>query len=133
MAFASSEARHHEVAGMNITPLIDVMLVLLVIFMVAAPALAKTIEMGTPSRRVDGGTPIEPLRIAINAGGAISLDGTAADGMDLRDTIRAASTLDDGRMRPVVLAADANADYAQVARVIEATREAGITGMAFAQ
>lgn len=133
MAFAQSQTRDRTLAEINITPLIDVMLVLLVIFMVAAPALAKTIEMDTPSRRVDGGTPIEPLRIAINAGGAISLDGTAADGMDLRDTIRAASTLDDGRMRPVVLAADANADYAQVARVIEATREAGITGMAFAQ
>ena len=133
MAFASSDARHHEVAGMNITPLIDVMLVLLVIFMVAAPALAKTIEMNAPSRHVVDGEPIEPLRIAINAGGAISLDGTATDGMDLRDAIRAAGTRDDGRMRPVVLSADANADYAQVARVIEATREAGISGMAFAQ
>lgn len=133
MAFASSEARHHEVAGMNITPLIDVMLVLLVIFMVAAPALAKTIEMKTPSRPVDAGQPIDPLRISVNAGGAISLDGRAADGTDLRETIRAASTLDDGRMRPVVLSADANAGYAQVARVIEATREAGIQGMAFAQ
>ena len=133
MAFASSEARHSQIAGMNITPLIDVMLVLLVIFMVAAPALAKTFEVETPSRSQGDAQPLEPLRISVNAGGAVSLDGRAADGMDLRAAIADAGTADDGRKRPVVLVADANADYAQVARVIEASREAGITGMAFSQ
>jgi biopolymer transport protein ExbD len=133
MALASTESRHSQMAGMNITPLIDVMLVLLVIFMVAAPALAKTMEMNVAQSNDDARDPLPPMRISVNAGGAISVDGTAADGMDLRAQISEAARSTDGRLRPVVIAADPSADYAQVARVIEATSEAGINGMAFAQ
>ena len=59
MAF-SATARDSVVAEMNITPLVDVMLVLLVIFMVSAPLLTKTVDVSLPQVSPDRET-IKPL------------------------------------------------------------------------
>ena len=94
--------------------------------MVAAPALAKTMEMNVAQSNDDARDPLPPMRISVNAGGAISVDGTAADGMDLRAQISEAARSTDGRLRPVVIAADKEVKYELVMDVLNDLRNAGV-------
>mgnify|MGYP003948940417 CR=1 FL=1 len=76
----------------NVTPFVDVMLVLLIIFMVAAPMAAVTVEVALPPAIAKPSTnPPKPVYISIQAGGSIYLGDTRTDvadlGNDLRSTI----------------------------------------------
>jgi len=76
----------------NVTPFVDVMLVLLIIFMVAAPMAAVTVEVALPPAVAKPSTnPPKPVYISIQAGGSIYLGDTRTDvadlGNDLRSTI----------------------------------------------
>lgn len=76
----------------NVTPFVDVMLVLLIIFMVAAPMAAVTVEVALPPAIAKPSTnPPKPVYISIQAGGSIYLSDSRTDiadlGNDLRSTI----------------------------------------------
>jgi biopolymer transport protein ExbD len=76
----------------NVTPFVDVMLVLLIIFMVAAPMAAVTVEVALPPAIAKPSTnPPKPVYISIQSGGSIYLGDTRTDvadlGNDLRSTI----------------------------------------------
>jgi biopolymer transport protein ExbD len=76
----------------NVTPFVDVMLVLLIIFMVAAPMAAVTVEVALPPAVAKPSTnPPKPVYISIQSGGSIYLGDTRTDvadlGNDLRSTI----------------------------------------------
>ena len=76
----------------NVTPFVDVMLVLLIIFMVAAPMAAVTVQVALPPAVAKPSTnPPKPVYISIQAGGSIYLGDTRTDvadlGNDLRSTI----------------------------------------------
>jgi biopolymer transport protein ExbD len=79
MAFMNAgSAEHADKSEINITPLVDVMLVLLIIFLVAAPIMVRQIDLplqpGPPQI-----TPIEPtvIRLSIDAGGEVLFEGQA--------------------------------------------------------
>ena len=76
MAFSATE-RNSVVAEMNITPLVDVMLVLLVIFMVSAPLLTKTVDAALPQVVPPNPDTIKPLQMQLDVGddGSYRLDG----------------------------------------------------------
>src|SRR5436305_4671206 len=72
----SRRARRAPMAGINVTPMVDVMLVLLIIFMVTAPLLVAGVPVDLPeskARALDQEQ--KPVQIALDAGGAIHLDG----------------------------------------------------------
>ena len=76
----------------NVTPFVDVMLVLLIIFMVAAPMAAVTVQVALPPAVAKPSTnPPKPVYISIQSGGSIYLGDTRTDvadlGNDLRSTI----------------------------------------------
>src|SRR5881392_118456 len=77
MAFTSNTGG--PMADINVTPLVDVMLVLLIIFMVTVPPLSYPIQVDLPQPNRNPpppGTPPDPIRIRIDAGGSITWNGT---------------------------------------------------------
>jgi biopolymer transport protein TolR len=76
-------ARHQQMSAINVTPMVDVMLVLLVIFMVTAPLLTVGVPVDLPQTKAPAITePKEPLVITIDQAGKIYLQNAALDNDD---------------------------------------------------
>lgn len=126
MAF-KAQAADGVVAEMNITPLVDVMLVLLIIFMVAVPMLGKTLELDFgPPEETRKQPDIVTLQVAAN--GELSWDGNVLPVF----AIDAAMRSEAGRDEPPVLniEADPEAAYQDVAAAMARARRAGLERIA---
>ena len=130
MAFAIDDTRHDSVAGINITPLIDVMLVLLVIFMIAAPVLTQRINLDLPGAAppIDQAQPPPPIRLRIDAAGQLYWNDSATPASALPAMLEAEHQRTDGGSAVVLptLQIDVSdeADYGVVARVLAAANNA---------
>ena len=126
MAFAA-QARNGVVAEMNITPLVDAMLVLLIIFMVAVPMLSKTLELDFGPQRDSTQLP-EIVTLQVSANGELSWDGNVLPDF----AIDAAMRSEAGREVPPVLniEADPEAAYQDVASAMARARIAGLERIA---
>lgn len=132
MAFAQAQSQHGSLSEMNITPLIDVMLVLLVIFMIAAPVVSYPIPIFTPSHRPDDGRkPPAPIELRVDAAGGISVNGNPIAATALRSLLSAEATRDTQRLPGLVIDASDAADYQVVARVLGAAEDAGLQSIQF--
>ena len=129
MAFAA-QARNGTISEMNITPLVDVMLVLLIIFMVATPMLSRTLTLDLPSvtPELQPPPPTEPIALQIRADGTLSWEGIPMPMV----AIDAAMRTEAGREAPAVLQieADPDAAYERVAEVMARARRAGLERIA---
>jgi biopolymer transport protein TolR len=128
--------RHGAIAEINMTPFIDVMLVLLIIFMVAAPLIATGVPLDLPQT---GAKPInvdqKPITVAIDSKGQIflqdqptlepdlvmKLQGLAKDGYDQRVYVRGDKQVDYGRVASV-MSTITSAGFKRVALVTEPAR-----------
>jgi biopolymer transport protein ExbD len=131
MAFAQSRSAQGQMADMNITPLVDVMLVLLVIFMVTAPSLTRTLTLNLPQVAPPPDiVPPPPIQLRIDAAGTVYADGQAVDRPALAALLRDAVAGNGDAPLPLVeIAADASADYQTVAQTAAAARNAGFGGI----
>ena len=115
-----------DMAEINVTPLVDVMLVLLVIFMVTAPMLTQGLEVQLPHAE---GKSYElasenPSKITIGANGAVYVDGTAVGSHDLEFTLGA--MLRAKRVKRALLEADQAVSYGRVITVLDVMNRAGV-------
>ena len=124
MAFAAVDSRDSRQSDINITPLVDVMLVLLVLFIVTAPAATRRLEMSLPQPGPLPHTPPTVLHVYVGAGDVTSLDGQALAPAEL--AARFAAEAMRGRPAVVEIAADPDADYQSVLRAMAAARHAGL-------
>jgi biopolymer transport protein ExbD len=114
----------------NVTPLVDVMLVLLVIFIVLAPMFAQALRVDLPRAKA---TPLnEPVvtDLVLQLDGTITLDGSPADRQRLPEVLAAKR-----RAAPdlvVRLGADGAAPYQGMAELLALLKQAGIQRIAFA-
>jgi biopolymer transport protein TolR len=125
MAFDSRSSGGGSIAQINVTPLVDVMLVLLVIFMVTAPIIQQGVSVDLPKTRAAAlNAQEEPLVVGIAQNGSIYLNDNPIALADLRAKLIAIA-----QARPdhqVLLRADRNVPYGDVVRVIAAVKEAGV-------
>ncbi len=114
-----------SIAQINVTPLVDVMLVLLVIFMVTAPILQQGVSINLPKVKAAALTGEEQqLVVAINAKGQIYLNDVTMKESDLGPKLQA--VLRERPDRQVFLRADQNVRYGEVAHVIATIKGAGV-------
>ncbi len=106
----------------NVTPLVDVMLVLLIIFMVTAPLLQQGIDVNLPQAKGKNLPPEERLSIVIKKGGEIFLNNVHMLMDDLTKKLAAVSK----RNPDVFLKADKDVPYGLVVQVMGEVKEAGI-------
>jgi biopolymer transport protein TolR len=93
------EERYAPLAEINVTPMVDVMLVLLVIFMVAAPLLTVGVPINLPKTSAAQVTqPQEPLVVSINAAGETFIGDTLTAGDDLKTQLASLASQDPARI-----------------------------------
>jgi len=120
-----------QVAQINVVPMIDVMLVLLVIFMVTAPFINPA-QVELPSVGKTSQTPAQPLEIIIKASGEYLLKNRAVGGNERTVTKRELAAEIAALHRalpdqPVVIAADKNVRYEEVMNTMNLLQKARIT------
>jgi biopolymer transport protein ExbD len=116
------------ITGINVTPLVDVVLVLLVIMMVTASyVVSRSIPVELPRGATAESVPTT-LSVSIAQDGALFVDGAATDRKTLRLRIREAFTGDPETR--AVIAADGRARHAQVVQVIDLLRQEHVTKFA---
>ena len=113
----------------NVTPFVDVMLVLLIIFMVAAPLLTVGVPVELPKTAASAlpSETEEPLTVTLTADGVVMIQNTEVDRGDLVNRLRATAVeRSDDR---VFLRADGAASYAEVAEVMGALNAGGFSSI----
>jgi biopolymer transport protein ExbD len=116
-------------ASINVTPFVDVVLVLLVIFMMTTDIIRpQAIEVKLPRAAQGGATVPETLNLVLDAQGQILLDGVRSEEAQVRARLVAATR--DGKKPQVVIAADRAVDYGQVIRLIDLVKAHGIDDFA---
>ena len=132
MAFASFDSRPAgaPMAEINMVPLIDVMLVLLVIFIVTAPLLTHAVKLELPKASAQvNEAKADKIEFAIDASGALFWNGEPVSRAAAAERFSAA-----GRRTPqpeVHLKADQNVPYRHVAQALADTSKAGLTQVGF--
>lgn len=112
------------ISEINVTPLVDVMLVLLIVFMVTAPLLTQGVPVDLPQSRAKSlPDDAKPIEISINSRGAIFIDKTPTELSDLIIRLRAIMTLrPDAR---IYIRGDKANSYGRVIEVVGAINAAG--------
>jgi biopolymer transport protein ExbD len=126
---ASVEEHDDEITGINVTPLVDVTLVLLIIFMVTATYVVKeTIEVDLP-RAASGGQTVGPtLALALDREGKLFLDGEPASPEAARAAVRAAVAR--SAEARAIISADRAVSHGRVVEVIDLVKREGLTKFA---
>jgi len=115
-----------SIAQINVTPLVDVMLVLLVIFMVTAPIIQQGVSVELPKTRAAAlSATEEPLVVGIARDGRIYLNDNPIALEELRGKLVAIARAHADHQ--VLLRADRSVPYGEVVRVIAAVKEAGVS------
>ena len=121
--------RTRPMSEINVTPFVDVMLVLLIIFMVAAPLLTVGVPVDLP-RTAAGALAVdqeEPLTLTMTADGAVQIQTTAVDRADLVPRLRAIAA--ERASDKVFLRADGAVPYAQVMEVMGSLNAGGFSNI----
>ena len=125
MAFDSRSNGNGSIAQINVTPLVDVMLVLLVIFMVTAPIIQQGVTVDLPKTRAAGlNSQEDPLVVGLTKEGVVYLNDNPIALAELRAKLTAIGQATPDRA--LLLRADRSVPYGDVVGVIAAIKEAGI-------
>ena len=126
--------RRAPMADINVTPLVDVMLVLLIIFMITAPLLASAVPIDLPESRAK---PVEteeqePVQLSINGDDTIYIGDQVVPEAELPARLDAIARANEGKDKPrqIMLRADKTLDYGRVMRVMGELNRAGLTRIA---
>ena len=134
MAFTSNSGGG-PMADINVTPLVDVMLVLLIIFMVTAPALSYPIEVDLPQRTSNPPPPPkdppDPIRLRVDAGGTVTWNNSPIPMSVLQSSLDVES---ERNPQPTLeIETDPEAEYETLAKVLARAKNAGMEKISFVE
>ena len=131
MAFQLGEDNDSGMNEMNLIPLIDIMLVLMIIFLVTATVANPSIPLTLPQTSAEiVDLPPEQIQVSINANGEVAWDDQIISLDELQTRFNDASQ--QAQQPTVVLRADKDARYDTVVQVMSRASEAGLSDIAFA-
>jgi biopolymer transport protein TolR len=129
MAIGAADNEEEGITGINVTPLVDVTLVLLIIFMVTATYIVKeTIEVELPRAAHGGETLQKTFAVLVTRDGQAFLNGVAVDDAALVAEVRKARSA--GEDVQAIVAADKNATHGAVTHLLDLLKGAGVTKFA---
>ena len=142
MAFTSNSGG--PMADINVTPLVDVMLVLLIIFMVTVPPLSYPIQVDLPQPNRNPpppGNPPEPVRVHIDAGGSVTWNGTPVNMQILASQFdvegargdTATGAVDATKQPTIEVETDRDAEYEVLAKVLSRAKNANLAKISFVE
>jgi len=117
-----------------VTPLVDVMLVLLIIFIVTAPIVARPITVDLPQatdRVVQRPDPPPPIELRLDAASQLSWNGQPMAIGDLQQRLRAQAGEHAGNLPELRISSDPSAEYEGMARILAAAEATGMQRVAF--
>lgn len=118
------------IAEINVVPLVDIILVVLIIFMVTAPLVLKpSIDINLPKASSGDNTPTTALNISVAADGTILLNGRVSTLEDV--TAFATELMKTQPDTPAILAADKTVTLDRLTEVIDIVKSAGVKKVAF--
>ena len=128
MAFTSSQGQtRSSLAEINITPLVDVVLVLLIIFMITAPVLQSGIEVAVPKTRTVKEITEQRLVVTIDRDQQVFLGDQPVNVHDLAEKLHQSGS--DPEHQVIYLRADERVPFGAFASVMDAVKQAGITNI----
>lgn len=128
MAFTTSNGQTRtSLADINITPLVDVVLVLLIIFMISAPVLQSGVEVNVPKTRTVKEITEQRLVVTIDREQKIFLNDQPINVHDLPQALQRAST--DPSRQSIYLRSDERVPFGAFATVMDAVKQSGITNV----
>ena len=131
MASSNTDSNHQTpLAEINVTPLVDVMLVLLIIFIIVAPMFSQAIKINLPSASAPNSNEPVVLDVSLDDTGALFIDGVATDMSLLEDELKKRGENKPGLV--VRIGADAKTSYENVTQLLSKIRATGISRIAFA-
>lgn len=129
MAFQNHSSQE-MMSEINVTPLVDVMLVLLVVFIVTAPLLSQSLIVKLPkTAAVAGQTELQQATLSISAQGKLSFLNIDLD--DVRLAKRLADEVSGREMYALRIQADEAVPYGRVAQVMAIAQHAGVSKLSF--
>lgn len=130
MAFQLGDDDSQSMNEMNLIPLIDIMLVLMIIFLLTATVLNPTVPLELPKTSAEvNATPPEAIQISIDKDAGIFWDSDAISMEELEARLQQQSAA--GKDPSVQLRADKDSKYDTVAQVLAAASQAGLSKIAF--
>jgi biopolymer transport protein ExbD len=131
MSVGSSGDDDAPISTINTTPLVDVMLVLLIIFLITIPVIAKTVKVSLPkAANIATQTKPENITIAVDANGVVYWNNSAiSDQAQLIELIKVEAVKDP--QPEIHIRGDSNARYEDVGRVLNAVQRGGVVKVGF--
>ncbi|MDI9331386.1 MAG: biopolymer transporter ExbD [Alphaproteobacteria bacterium] len=130
MAFQTQDQAEEVMSEINMTPLVDVMLVLLIIFMVTAPLMRQAVNIDLPKANSQ---PLGPkpgmVRLNVSAQGAYDLDGLNVSATELESRLHEMAVREP--QPQLLIQGDRMARYEGIAQVLAATHRAGLKKVGF--
>ena len=137
MAFATNSGAGAPMADMNVTPLVDVMLVLLIIFMVTAPITSYPIDVNLPQKSitppVNPREPPPPIELRIDASGQVFWNNTPQPLSALQNMMQVEVQRDPSNQPMLQIDTNSEADYGILAKVLAHAKNAHMEKIGFVQ
>lgn len=131
MGFKTNSEDDEAVSEINVTPLVDVMLVLVIILLVTAPLLTQSVNVALPkTASTTPDTEKQPMQLGIDAQGGVTLNKNAVADLTALDTTLRGELASNPELI-IHIYADQGVNYGKVAEVMATVQHAGISKLAF--